>query len=75
MIVEAVNESLSDNKVGKLVRAKKALADEAHLFLWLIPAQDHKRGRADAMSFLRFIGLDGLEPINLQDIDAVWVRR
>ena len=73
MILDAVNQGLSDNKVDKLVRAKNAVADEAHLFLWLIPGQDHKRGRADAMSFLRYTGLDGLELINLQGIDAVWV--
>ena len=73
MIVDAVNEGLSDNKVDKLVRAKKAVADEAHLFLWLIPGQEHKRGRADAMSARRYTGLSGLAPIDLQDIDAVWV--
>lgn len=72
MIVDAVNESLP-NKVGKLLDAKTAGAAEAHLFLWLIFGQEHKRGRADAMYFLKHTGLDELEPINLQGIDAVWV--
>ena len=72
MIVDAVNESLP-NKVKKLLAAKEAGAAEAHLFLWLIPVQEHKRGRAEAMSFLAHTGLDKLEPINLQGIDAVWV--
>ena len=72
MIVEAVNESLP-NKVDKLVNAKDAGADEAHLFLWLPFGQEHKRGRAEAMPFRRHVGLDGLEPIDLQGIDAVWV--
>ncbi len=51
MIVEAVNESLP-NKVNKLRDAKTAGAAEAHLFLWLNFGEEHKRGRADAMSFL-----------------------
>ena len=72
MIVDAVNESLP-NKVKKLLGAKDAGAAEAHLFLWLTFGQEHKRGRAEAMSFLRHTGLDELEPIDLQDIDAVWV--
>ena len=72
MIVDAVNESLP-NKVGKLVNAKTAGAAEAHLFLWLNSAQEHKRGRAEAMSFLSRTGLDGLEPIDLQGIDAARV--
>ena len=72
MIVDAVNESLP-NKVRKHINAKTAGAAEAHLFLWLNSAQEHKRGRAEAMSFLSRTGLDGLEPIDLQGIDAVWV--
>ena len=72
MIVDAVNESLPD-KVKKLVKAKNAGAAEAHLFLWLISMQEHKRGRAEAMSFLAHTRLDGLEPIDPQGIDAVWV--
>ena len=72
MIVDAVNENLP-NKVRKLVNAKTARAAEAHLFLWLKSAQEHKRGRAEAMSFLSRTGLDRLEPIDLQGIDAVWV--
>ena len=72
MIVDAVNESLPD-KVKKLLDAKDAGAAEAHLFLWLTFGQEHKRGRAEAMSFLRHTGLDELEPINMQGIDAVWV--
>ena len=72
MIVEAVNENLP-NKVDKLLDAKTAGAAEAHLFLWLNFGEEHKRGRADAMYFLRRTGLDGLEPINLHGIDAVWV--
>ena len=70
--MDAVNESLP-NKVKKLVKAKTAGAAEAHLFLWLISMQEHKRGRAEAISFLVHTGLDGLEPIGLQGIDAVWV--
>lgn len=76
MIVEAVNEALSHrdgNKVDKLIKAKTAGAAETHLFLWLTFGQEHKRGRADAMYFLKHTGLDELEPINLQGIDAVWV--
>ena len=76
MIVEAANEALAckdGNKVNKLITAKTAEAAEAHLFLWLIPMQEHRRGRAEAMSLLRYTGLSGLEPINLQGIDAVWV--
>ena len=72
MIVDAANEN-SPNKAGKPVNAKTARAAEAHLFLWLNSAQEHKRGRAEAMSFLSRTGLDGLEPIDLQGIDAVWV--
>ena len=72
MIVDAVNESLP-NKVNKLLDAKSAGAAKAHLFLWLTFGQEHKRDRADAMYFLRHTGLDGLESINLQGIDAVWV--
>ena len=72
MIVEAVNENLP-KKVNKLLDAKTAGAAEAHLFLWLNFGEEHKRGRADAMSFLAYTGLDGLEPINLHGIDAVWV--
>ena len=72
MIVDAVNENLP-NKVRKLVNAKTAGAAEAHLFLWLKSAQEHKRGRAEAMSFLSRTALDGLELIDLQGIDAVWV--
>lgn len=72
MIVDAVNENLP-NKVKKLLDAKEDGAAEAHLFLWLIPVQEHKRSRAEAMSFLAHTGLDELEPINLQGIDAVWV--
>ena len=72
MIVDAVNESLP-NKVRKLVNAKTAGAAEAHLFPWLNFTQEHKRGRAEAMSFLSRTGLDRLEPIDLQAIDAVWV--
>ena len=72
MIVEAVNENLP-NKVNKLLDAKTAGAAEAHLFLWLNFGEEHKRGRADAMSFLAYTGLDQLEPINLHGIDAVWV--
>ena len=71
-IVDAVNENLP-NKVGKLVNAKTAGAAEAHLFLWLKSAQEHKRGRAEAMSFLSRTGLDRLKLIDLQGIDAVWV--
>ena len=70
MIVEAVNESLP-NKVKKLLDAKTAGADEAHLFLWLNFGEEHKFGRAAAMS--EYAGLDQLEPINLHGIDAVWV--
>ena len=72
MIADAVNESLP-NKVKKLLDAKAAGAAEAHLFLWLSFGQAHKRGRADAMSFLTHTGLDQLEPTNLQGIDAIWV--
>ena len=71
MIVEAVNESLP-NKTNKLVRAKTAGADEAHLFLWLAFGQEHRRG-ADAIPFRRHMGLGGLHPIDLRGIDAVWV--
>ena len=73
LIVDAVNENLSANKVDKLIRAKNDGADEAHLFLWLIPGQDHKRGRAEAMFSLDYVGLDNLEWIDLPGIDAVWV--
>ena len=76
MIVEAVNEALAykdGNKVKKLVKAKSAGAAQAHLFLWLISNQEHRRGRTDAMSFLKHLGLEGLEQIDLQGIDAVWV--
>ena len=72
MIVDAVNESMPA-KLKKLLDAKDAGAAEAHLFLWLISGQEHKRGRAEAMSFPGPTGLDELEPIDLQDIDAVWV--
>ena len=72
MIVDAVNENLP-NKVRKLVNAKTAGAAEAHLFPWSNSAQQHKRARAEAMSFLSHTGPDGLEPIDLQGIDAVWV--
>lgn len=71
MILEAVNERLP-SKVNKLVRAKTTGATEAHLFLWLVLGQEHKRA-ANAMPFPRHTGLDGLEPIDLQGIDAIWV--
>ena len=71
MIVEAVHESLP-GKARKLLDAKTAGAAEAHLFLWLTFGQEHRRA-ASAMSFLRHTGLDGLAPIDLQGIDAVWV--
>ena len=73
MIVDAVNENLP-NKVRKLVNAKTAGAAEAHLFPWLNSAQEHKRGRAEAMSSPSHTGPDGLKPIDLQAIDAVWGR-
>ncbi len=71
MIAVAVNESLL-NKVEKLVQAKAAGAAEAHLFLWLTFGQEHKRG-ANAIPFRKHLGLTGLEQIDLQGIDAVWV--
>ena len=70
MIVDAVNEN-SPNKAGKPVNAKTARAAEAHRFPWSNSAQQHKRGRAEATSFLSRTGLDGLKPIDLQGIDAV----
>ena len=72
MIVDAVNEHLP-RKLGKLLDAKDAGAAEAHLFLWLKSGQEHKQGRAEAMSFLEHTGLDALTPIDLRGIDAVWV--
>ena len=72
MIVDAINESLP-NKVSKLVNAKEAGAAEAHLFVWLTFEDDHKFLRAGAMSFRGYGGLDGLERIDLQGIDAIWV--
>ena len=72
MIVDAVNENLP-NKAGKPVNAKTAGAAEAHLFPWSNSAQQHKRGRAEATSSPSHTGLDGLEPIDLQGIDAVRV--
>ena len=63
----------TNRKVNKLLDAKTAGAAEAHLFLWLNFGEEHKRGRADAMYLWRHTGLDGLEPINLHGIDAVWV--
>lgn len=71
MIVEAVNERLP-NKIDKLVKAKAAGAAEAHLFLWLTFGQEHNRG-ANAIPFRRHMGLGGLERIDLQGTDAVWV--
>lgn len=71
MILEAVNKSLS-NKADKLVWAKTTGATEAHLFLWLVLGQEHKRA-ANAMPLPRHTDLDGLELIDLQGIDAIWV--
>jgi len=76
LIVDAVYDALSANeanKVKKLIRAKDVGADEAHLFVWLIPGQDHKRGRAEAMFSLPYVGLDDLEQVDLPGIDVVWV--
>ena len=72
MIVSAVNESLP-RKADKLLKAKASGAAEAHLFLWLEIGQEHKRGRAEAVSFLAHTGLGELGPVELQGIDAVWV--
>lgn len=71
MIVDAIDECLP-KKINKLLDARARGADEAHLFLWLIFGQEHKRGRADELYFLRQTGLDDLEPIDLRGIDAIW---
>ncbi len=75
MIINAVNEKLASKvrKVEKLLKAKTDGASEAHLFVWLTVGDQHKAGRSEAMSFLRYTGLGGLAPIDLRGIDAVWV--
>ncbi len=74
LIIDAANQALSDeaNKRPKLINARTAGADEAHLFLWLVHAQHHNRA-STAMSFLRHDGLARLEPLDRQGIDAVWI--
>ena len=71
LIIDAVQAAMP-SKVGKLLNSKQAGASQAHLFLWLIYAQEHNRA-ASAMSFLRYTGTSELDPIDLQGIDAVWV--
>jgi len=75
MIINAVNEKLAPKvrKVEKLLKAKTDGASEVHLFVWLTVGDQHKAGRSEAMSFLRYTGLGGLVPIDLRGIDAVWV--
>lgn len=74
LLIDAANQALSDeaNKRPKLINARTAGADEAHLFLWLVPGQHHNRA-STAMSFLRHDGLAQLEPLDRQGIDAIWI--
>ena len=72
-LVDVVQEHLP-RKRAKLVKAKDEYgADEAHLFIWLSLGEKHRFGRAEALRHVKRSGLDGLEAVDLQGVDAVWI--
>ena len=72
-LVEVVQEHLP-RKRAKLVKAKDEHGvAEAHLFIWLSLGETHRFGRAEALCHVERCGLDGLEVVDLQGVDAVWV--
>jgi len=72
-LLDAVEEHLP-RKRGKLVNAKNQHgAAEAHLFIWLTIGERHRFGRAEALRYVEHFGLDGLEVVDLQGVDAVWI--
>ena len=72
-LVNAVREHLP-RKRDKLVNAKNEHdAAEAHLFIWLTIGERHRFGRAEALRYVEHFGLNGLEVVDLQGVDAVWV--
>ena len=72
-LVDAVREHLP-RKRAKIVDAKNEHgAAEAHLFIWLSIGEQHRFGRAEALHHVGRFGLNGLEAVNLQGVDAVWV--
>ena len=44
----------------------------AHLFIWLSLGKRHRSGRAEALHYVGRFGLDGLEAVDMQGVDAVW---
>lgn len=72
-LVDVVQEHLP-RKRPKLVNAKNEHgAAEAHLFIWLSLGEKHRFGRAEALHHVERFGLNGLEAVDLQGVDAVWV--
>ena len=72
-LVDAVREHLP-RKRAKLINAKNEHgAAEAHLFIWLTIGEKHRFGRAEALHHVERFGLNDLEEVDLQDVDAVWV--
>ena len=72
-LVDVVQEHLP-RKRAKLVKAKEEHgADEAHLFIWLSLGEKHRFGRTEALHHVKRFGLDGLEAVDLQGVDAVWI--
>ena len=72
-LVDVVLEHLP-RKRAKLVDAKnKHGAAEAHLFIWLSLGEKHRFGRAEALFHVERFGLNDLEVVDLQGVDAVWV--
>ena len=72
-LVDAVLEHLP-RKRAKLVNAKNEHgAAEAHLFIWLSLGERHRFGRAEALHHVERFGLNDLEAVDLQGVDAAWV--
>ena len=72
-LVDAVLEHLP-RKRAKLINAKNEHgAAEAHLFIWLSLGERHRFGRAEALHHVEHSGLNDLEAVDLQGVDAVWV--
>ena len=72
-LMEVVREHLP-RKRAKLVNAKNEHGTaEAHLFIWLSIGEHHRFGRAEALRHVERFGLNVLESVDLQGVDAVWV--
>ena len=73
VLVDVVREHLPCNR-AKLINAKNEHgAAEAHLFIWLTIGEKHRFGRAEALHHVERVGLNGLEAVDLQGVDAVWI--